>query len=324
MRPVGSKPALGCVVGERSWGIGGPNAVERSPRCGTGVGGCSWRGPASRLTAPLLAAVAALERRSPTDQAWLLAPFAGSATSSFAGVTVIAVAMTNLLPERLPGPDQLLLRRWVPSDAEVVGRAVDESLEHLRPWMPWVSQEPLSLERRRAMIREWEQAWLGGGDVYMGVFLSGRVAGSCGLHYRIGPGGLEIGYWTHPGFIRRGLATRAAGLLTDGAFALPVITRVEIHHDKADEASAGVPRKLGYQFIGEEPDALAAPAEVGVSCRWRLTRDDWERRGRSARELAAAAGWLRFGSICDCRRRRRYCGRSARWPVWPVRGPKQP
>jgi len=202
----------------------------------------------------------------------------GSATSSCAGVTVIDIAITNLLPERLPGPDQLLLRRWVPGDAAVVGRAVDESLEHLRPWMPWVSQEPLSVERRRAMIQEWERAWLAGGDVYMGVFLRARVVGSCGLHYRIGPGGLEIGYWTHPAFIRRGVATRAAGLLTDAAFALPVITRVEIHHDKANKASAGVPRKLGYQFIGEEPDEPAAPAEVGVSCRWRLTRDDWERR----------------------------------------------
>ncbi len=185
-------------------------------------------------------------------------------------------AMTQLLPERLPGREQVQLRRWVPDDAEVAGRAVAESQEHLRPWMAWVSQEPLSLERRTAMIQEWEREWLRGGDISMGVFFSGHVAGSCGLHYRIGPGGLEIGYWTHPAFTRRGIATIAAGLLTDAAFALPGITRVEIHHDKANQASAGVPRKLGFRLIGEEPEEPAAPAEVGVSCRWRLTRDDWE------------------------------------------------
>lgn len=187
-----------------------------------------------------------------------------------------------MLPERLPGPDELLLRRWEPDDAELVGRAVGESLEHLRPWMPWVSQEPLSPEDRRATIQEWEREWLRGGDVYMGVFLGEQVAGSCGLHCRIGPGALEIGYWTHPAFIRRGVATTAAGLLTDAAFALPGITHVEIHHDKANQASAGVPRKLGYQLVGEAPEEPVAPAEVGVSHLWRLTRDEWE-RGKTLR-----------------------------------------
>jgi ribosomal-protein-serine acetyltransferase len=186
--------------------------------------------------------------------------------------------MTRLLPERLLGRDQLLLRRWVPDDANLVRRAVEESLEHLRPWMPWVSEEPLSDQERRTMIREWEREWLRGGDVYMGVFLGGLVAGGCGLHHRIGPGALEIGYWTHPAFLRRGVATGAAGLLTDAAFGLPGITHVEIHHDKANQASSGVPRKLGYQLVGEAQEESVAPAEVGISYLWRMTRDEWERR----------------------------------------------
>ncbi len=78
-----------------------------------------------------------------------------------------------MAPERLPerrlvGPDRLLLRRWVTADAELLAVAVAESLAHLRPWMPWVAQEPLSLQRRRAMIEKWEQDWLRGGDVVMG------------------------------------------------------------------------------------------------------------------------------------------------------------
>jgi len=125
------------------------------------------------------------------------------------------------------------------------------------------------------MIEQWEREWLRGGDVIMGVFVSARVAGGCGLHHRIGPGGLEIGYWTHPAFLRRRIATTAVALLTDAAFALPGITQVEIHHDKANEASAGIPRKLGYRFIDQLQDEREAPAEVGVECRWRLTRERW-------------------------------------------------
>jgi RimJ/RimL family protein N-acetyltransferase len=167
------------------------------------------------------------------------------------------------------------LRRWVPADAELVARAVAESLEHLRPWMPWVSHEPLPLERRKAMLEEWEREWLHGGDVALGVFKNERVAGSCGLHHRVGPGALEIGYWTHPAFARRGIATTAVALLMDAAFALPGITHVEIHHDKANHASAGIPRKLGYRLIDQVRDEREAPGEVGVECRWRLTRECW-------------------------------------------------
>jgi RimJ/RimL family protein N-acetyltransferase len=57
---------------------------------------------------------------------------------------------------------------------------------------------------------------------------------------------LEIGYWIHAGFLRRGLATRVSCLLTDAAFTVAGIERVEIHHDKANVASAGVPRRLGF------------------------------------------------------------------------------
>ena len=116
--------------------------------------------------------------------------------------------------------------------------------------MAWIAEEPLPLDRRKAMIDEWERDWVQGGDVVLGVFLDGRIAGGCGLHRRIGADGLEIGYWTHAAFLRRGVATRVAQALTDAGLALPGITRVEIHHDKANQASAGVPRGLGFEWLG--------------------------------------------------------------------------
>lgn len=189
----------------------------------------------------------------------------------------MSVEFGSRLPERLVGADGLLLRRWIPDDAQLVARAVKESLEHLRPWMSWVAQEPLSLARRTALIEEWERGWMHGGDVLMGMFLRGRVAGGCGLHRRIGCNGLELGYWTHPLFLRRGIATAAAALLTDAAFAVPGITHVEIHHDKANRASAAVPRRLRYRFVGEVAVEPEAPAEIGIECRWRQTKQEWAR-----------------------------------------------
>jgi ribosomal-protein-serine acetyltransferase len=179
-----------------------------------------------------------------------------------------------VLPDRVEGYG-LLLRRWRVEDAELLARAVDESADHLRPWMAWMAHHPMPLREREAMLRQWEREWSEGGDVALAIFAGDDLVGSCGLLRRRGPNVLEIGYWIHPRFTRRGLATTAARLLTDTAFSLPGIERVEIHHDKANTASAGVPERLGFRFVGEEPEDTDAPAEIGIAWTWRVDRSDW-------------------------------------------------
>jgi RimJ/RimL family protein N-acetyltransferase len=176
------------------------------------------------------------------------------------------------LPDRIEA-DDVVLRRWLTTDAEALSAAVAASDGHLRPWMPWMAAEPLSPAAREGLLSRWQREWEAGGDSVLGLFVDGAAAGSFGLHRRRGPETLEIGYWVHVAHLRLGLATRAAGLLSEAALAVPGITRVEIHHDKANTASAGVPQRLGYEFVGERPDRPEAPGEVGIDCVWRLERD---------------------------------------------------
>jgi ribosomal-protein-serine acetyltransferase len=178
------------------------------------------------------------------------------------------------LPERIEG-DGLLLRRWRVRDAERLHKAIVESADHLRPWMAWIADEPGTVQQRRQLLAGWEQEWADGADSVYAVLVGETVAGSCGLHRRIGAGALEIGYWIHAAFLRRRLATKAAALLTDAAFALRDIGRVEIHHDRANAASAGVPRRLGYRFVGQQHDEASAPSDTGFECVWRIERDQW-------------------------------------------------
>ena len=169
----------------------------------------------------------------------------------------------------------LVIRAWQAADADELAQVVTGSLDHLRPFMPWIAQEPKSVEDRRNLIAQWRSDEAGGGDQVRGVFLDGVIVGGAGLHRRIGPGGLEIGYWVQKGFVRRGIATAIARSLTDAAFAQPDVDRVEIHHDIANNASSGIPRGLGYHLVGPEPQPIQAPAETGVHCIWRVTRDEW-------------------------------------------------
>lgn len=144
--------------------------------------------------------------------------------------------------------------------------------------MPWIQAEPQSAEDRQALIDTWRADWEGGGDMVIGAFLGGEVVGSSGLHRRRGPGVLEVGYWVHVDHIGKGYATEIAEVLTTAAFTVADIERVEIHHDKANVASSGVPRRLGYTFAGETPDTVTSPGEVGIDCRWLVTRDQWAMR----------------------------------------------
>ena len=101
------------------------------------------------------------------------------------------------------------------------------------------------------------------------------LLGGAGLHRRAGPKVGDIGYWTRSDRVGRGYATAAAKALTDVAFDLvPDIERVEIHMDRANEASAAVPRKLGFRLHHEEVRVIEAPGHTGIGLVWVLDRQN--------------------------------------------------
>jgi RimJ/RimL family protein N-acetyltransferase len=178
------------------------------------------------------------------------------------------VASTDRLPERIEG-EGLLLRRWTVGDAAALAAAVAGSADHLRPWMAWMDEEPRPPAERSAMLKQWEDDWNAGGDVLLAVIREGEIAGSCGLHRRLGPDGLEIGYWIAAPYLRQGLGTAVARALTETALTLPGISRVEIHHDRSNQASAAIPAGLGYELVEERAVEARAPSDSGVECVWR-------------------------------------------------------
>lgn len=164
----------------------------------------------------------------------------------------------------------LLLRRMQPGDAAAIAASVAASMAHLQPWMPWATPDAADQRHQLARIAEADELWEAGSD-YIYLILVARdaaLAGTIGLHRRIGDGGIEIGYWIAVSQTGRGYATAAARAMTSVAFTLPGVRRVEIHVDEANVASAGVPRKLGYRLDRVEPHEPEAPGERGQRMIW--------------------------------------------------------
>jgi RimJ/RimL family protein N-acetyltransferase len=144
--------------------------------------------------------------------------------------------------------ERLVLRCWEPSDAPLFKDALDSSLEHLRPFMDWAHDEPQPVEAKVELLRRFRAAYDTGESFVMGIFdrAEDQVLGGTGLHPRIGPGGLEIGYWVRASATRQGIATEASAALTRVGFEVCEADRVEIRIEPRNEASFGVPRKLGF------------------------------------------------------------------------------
>jgi ribosomal-protein-serine acetyltransferase len=171
-------------------------------------------------------------------------------------------------PEIIDAPPAVL-RRWSLADFDELYQATSESHDHLRPWMPWA--EIISRDGTANFLAESETGWENETEFNYAITLDDRIVGSVGLMTRREPGVMEIGYWVHHAYLRRGLATAAAKALTAAAFALPGVTRVEIVHDELNTASEAVPRKLGFTRVGTTPMENPPSAGTGVGVIWRKT-----------------------------------------------------
>ncbi|MFC5641927.1 GNAT family N-acetyltransferase [Kitasatospora cinereorecta] len=177
------------------------------------------------------------------------------------------------LPQRVIELDDLTLR---PFDAEAdlaeLVRVIDESLDHLRPWMAWVADH--SPATTAEFLAGRAERWASGDECTWAIVLDGAIVGACQLfrHADTPAGGREIGYWLHPAATGRGVATRAAHALVDQAFRLPGVEYVEVVHDAANHASGAIPARLGFTEHLRRPVERLAPAETGEDQIWRLTR----------------------------------------------------
>ena len=181
----------------------------------------------------------------------------------------MAQAHGDVPPDRVEA-GAVVLRRIRSTDAGAVAAAVAGSLDHLRPWMPWATPDSADRRSQLARVAEADEMWESGISYIYSVLTAdhGTLVGEIGLHRRGGDGSIEIGYWIAGSQVRQGFATSAAAAITDVALALPGVSRVEIHCDEANTASAAIPRKLSYRLDRVEERKPEAPGESGRLMIW--------------------------------------------------------
>ena len=155
--------------------------------------------------------------------------------------------------------ERLVVRCYEPRDAPLLKEAIDSSLEHLQPWMPWALDEPQTLEQKIELVESFRSSFDAGENFTYGIFAAdeAELLGGTGLHPRVGPGGLEIGYWVRASATRQGIVTESTAALTRAGFE---VCGVGPDRDPDRAAQRGELRRPAQARLRRGGNAAATPA----------------------------------------------------------------
>ncbi len=172
--------------------------------------------------------------------------------------------------------ERLLIRCHLPGEGVELNAAVRETLDSLRPWMPW-AQTPPTIEDSEVYTRQSHADFAARRDFALRLWLKDgkTLVGCSGLH----PRGwevpkFEIGYWCRSRFQRQGYITEAVKAIAEFGFATLAAKRLEIRCDARNSASSRVAERAGFKMEATfHNDRRSLDGQLNDTLVFALTRD---------------------------------------------------
>jgi ribosomal-protein-serine acetyltransferase len=173
-----------------------------------------------------------------------------------------SVTRRALLPVELR-TERLILRPWRVTDAAALAPILAANVDHLTGWIPARIATPAPVEILASRLSEFATAFDSGREWRYAIFSAdGELLGELSLFPRSDAGRvaftdadrIELGYWLRRDATGNGYATEATRAAADLASALPGVNRLTIICDGRNEASAAVPRRLGFHLASRAAD----------------------------------------------------------------------
>ena len=193
--------------------------------------------------------------------------------------------MTSVTPPRWQAPyrietARLNLSALGPEHVDQLQEVLPRNKTHLAATMPWAHAEPLSYEQRIELLRQMRGNFDLGLDFVLGIFdqSTNRYIGGTGLHPRIGPQALEIGYWIAFDYQGKGLVTEAVTALVSVALEAMAARRLEIRCSPNNSRSRAIPERLGFHLDGVlREGGISGAGELEDKMVWSLLATEYPR-----------------------------------------------
>ncbi len=170
---------------------------------------------------------------------------------------------------------QLSVQQLMLSDTEDLFSLIDTSRPYLRQWLPWVdlTQSPDDI---RTFIQSTLDQRAENKALTCRITFRGRVAGIIGMEPLNWINSItELGYWLAPHAQGHGIMTQACRALTDHAFCVFGLNRVEIRAATGNLKSRAIPERLGFTQEGILRDAEWLYDHYVDSVIYAMLRRDW-------------------------------------------------
>lgn len=176
----------------------------------------------------------------------------------------------------LDAGDQLVARPFKRSDTSGVFEAVRESGADLSRFETWASA-PFTTEKAAEYIGWWIDGWADGSAHFFALIEVDRLVGACGLFGLGDDGTASMGYWIRSSCAGRGLATRAALVVSGFGFEELRLSTIDLQVSEANPASVRVARRLGATRVGPAAGIEGGLPGDHVSSVYRLESPDTRR-----------------------------------------------
>lgn len=200
-------------------------------------------------------------------------------------------------PDPLPlrfETDRLLIRSFIADDAIQLQRKVDESRDHLSPWLPWCKTGHLDVESTLHEIMTWIMEFRKPDSfsrAVLGVFLKDtqELIGGTGIHdVRKATASCETGYWISKDHTRNGYTEEAcratiSWALRDQSAGGMGLNRVRIYTNDRNIPSTKLIEKLGIQSeVCQREDFYVDGYGLTTRLGWGVLAREWDCKNHCA------------------------------------------
>ena len=171
---------------------------------------------------------------------------------------------------------ELQLRSYQVEDMASLFAAINNSRQHLNPWLDWVSKTTKpehSLQFIQDSLRQLDDQ----DALALGIFVGDTVIGGIGMHqWDKKTRRAQIGYWIAHEYEGKGIITRCLTSFITFLFEKIGLNKIEIHFAQPNKRSAKVAGRLGFKIEGIVRQSIlrnGMPEDVVISG---LLKSEWK------------------------------------------------